>query len=584
MFRKEARTLTKLHHAALVHYRVLAQEPQLRVLYIVTDFIEGTNLGDALGKLKPTPDELAGLLRRLASGLAAAHELGAVHRDMSPDNVILENGDVHQATIIDFGIAKDLDASSATIVGDGFAGKLNYVAPEQLGDFGREVGPWTDVYSLGLVILAVAQGKTVDMSRLAGRRDRQAPQGPGPVRGARQSAAAARGHAAARSQGAAALDGRGAARLARAAGRPDDPPSVRRRCRRQSPSDGPPAPEPAEYDYDCGAERRRRLEAAADRACRPAAARGGARRLVSHRRHVRLRRRRQQSASQTSSGSTGGAVRRPDEPPPGRDCARRDQLGAALGRLHLARHRAMSQAAPAGHRRAARRRRRRPGGARRDRPGAEPRRPRERDARFRRRRADHPGRLRRARHLSPGPRTAAGRISAGAAALRDDHASRAAPYAGQQARQRGDRLQFRAAPAGFRHARHRAVGEITPLLAGRDAFEQARSPVGGRPDQPTRATAATGSTSTSTTNGWSGIMLITGTRPFDAAWSRRRRRARARLAASNSSPPRARGNWQGEMVWYPAPPGPAAGLSPGVQARPAAGAHRPCGTPSRRPP
>ena len=83
---------------------------------------------------------------------------------MSPDNVILENDDIHEATIIDFGIAKDLDASSATIVGDGFAGKLNYVAPEQLGDFGREVGPWTDVYSLGLVILAVAQGKNVDMS------------------------------------------------------------------------------------------------------------------------------------------------------------------------------------------------------------------------------------------------------------------------------------------------------------------------------------------------------------------------------------------------------------------------------------
>ena len=164
MFRKEARTLTKLNHPALVQYRVLAQEPQLHVLYIVTDFIEGTNLGVALGTIKPSPDELAGLLRRLASGLAAAHALGAIHRDMSPDNVILENDDIHEATIIDFGIAKDLDASSATIVGDGFAGKLNYVAPEQLGDFGREVGPWTDVYSLGLVILAVAQGKNVDMS------------------------------------------------------------------------------------------------------------------------------------------------------------------------------------------------------------------------------------------------------------------------------------------------------------------------------------------------------------------------------------------------------------------------------------
>jgi serine/threonine protein kinase len=164
MFRKEARTLTKLNHPALVQYRVLAQEPSLHVLYIVTDFIEGTNLSVALGTIKLSPEELAGLLKRLASGLAAAHALGAIHRDMSPDNVILENDDIHEATIIDFGIAKDLDSSAATIVGDGFAGKLNYVAPEQLGDFGREVGPWTDVYSLGLVILAVAQGKNVDMS------------------------------------------------------------------------------------------------------------------------------------------------------------------------------------------------------------------------------------------------------------------------------------------------------------------------------------------------------------------------------------------------------------------------------------
>jgi serine/threonine-protein kinase len=164
MFRKEARTLTKLQHEALVSYRVLAQEPQLGVLYIVTEFIEGTELADVLGKVERSPEELAGLLRRLASGLGAAHKLGAIHRDMSPDNVLLPGGDVHQAKIIDFGIAKDLDASSATIVGDGFAGKLNYVAPEQLGDYGREVGPWTDVYSLALVILAVAQGKNVNMS------------------------------------------------------------------------------------------------------------------------------------------------------------------------------------------------------------------------------------------------------------------------------------------------------------------------------------------------------------------------------------------------------------------------------------
>jgi serine/threonine-protein kinase len=163
LFRKEAKTMTKLSHDALVKYRTLAQEPQLGVLYIVTEFIDGKNLADMLGKLTVDEKELTSLLRRLASGLAVAHSYGAVHRDISPDNVILEDGKLSRPKVIDFGIAKDLDPGSKTIVGEGFAGKLNYVAPEQLGDFGREVGPWTDVYSLALVMLAVITGKNVKM-------------------------------------------------------------------------------------------------------------------------------------------------------------------------------------------------------------------------------------------------------------------------------------------------------------------------------------------------------------------------------------------------------------------------------------
>jgi serine/threonine-protein kinase len=163
MFRKEARTLTRLAHPAVVQYRVLAHEPQLNVLYIVTEFVDGVELTAVLGQIHPTSNELKSLMRRLADGLRAAHELGAVHRDISPDNVLLPDRRLDRARIIDFGIAKDLDNSKATIVGDGFAGKLSYVAPEQFGDFGREIGPWTDIYSLGLVIMAVASGRDVDM-------------------------------------------------------------------------------------------------------------------------------------------------------------------------------------------------------------------------------------------------------------------------------------------------------------------------------------------------------------------------------------------------------------------------------------
>jgi len=163
MFRKEARVLTQIAHPAIVQYRVLARDPMLDLYYIVTDFIDGEPLSTHLGGSLPTAAEIATLARRLAAGLQAAHEHGAVHRDMSPDNVLLPGGAIARAKIIDFGIAKSLDIGGETVVGEGFAGKLGYVAPEQFGDFGRDVGPWTDVYSTALVLLAFARGKAPAM-------------------------------------------------------------------------------------------------------------------------------------------------------------------------------------------------------------------------------------------------------------------------------------------------------------------------------------------------------------------------------------------------------------------------------------
>src|SRR5579871_718821 len=163
LFRAEARTLTRLAHPGLVQYRLLALEPQLDVLYIVTEFVDGPALSEVLSTIEVPPDGLAQFIRRMASALAAAHALGKVHRDMSPDNILLPHALLDQAKIIDFGIAKDLEgAQGKTIVGSGFAGKLAYVAPEQFGE-SKDVGPWTDVYSLGLVALAVVLRGTPDM-------------------------------------------------------------------------------------------------------------------------------------------------------------------------------------------------------------------------------------------------------------------------------------------------------------------------------------------------------------------------------------------------------------------------------------
>ncbi|WP_165831116.1 serine/threonine-protein kinase [Sphingomonas pokkalii] len=163
MFRKEARVLTQIAHPAIVQYRVLARDPVLELYYIVTDFIDGEPLTAHLNGTHPSVGAIVTLARRLAAGLQAAHDHGAIHRDMSPDNVLLPDGRIKRAKIIDFGIAKSLDVTAETVLGDGFAGKIGYVAPEQFGDYDRQVGPWTDVYSTALVLLAYARGKPPPM-------------------------------------------------------------------------------------------------------------------------------------------------------------------------------------------------------------------------------------------------------------------------------------------------------------------------------------------------------------------------------------------------------------------------------------
>jgi serine/threonine-protein kinase len=165
MFRKEAQVLTRIAHPAIVQYRVLARDPELDLYYIVTDFINGEPLSAHLDGTRPSMAAVVRFARRLSSGLEAAHEHGAIHRDMSPDNILLPDGLLERAKIIDFGIAKSLDVTAETVVGDGFAGKLGYVAPEQFGDFDRQVGPWTDVYSTALVLLAFMRGRAPDMGK-----------------------------------------------------------------------------------------------------------------------------------------------------------------------------------------------------------------------------------------------------------------------------------------------------------------------------------------------------------------------------------------------------------------------------------
>jgi serine/threonine-protein kinase len=164
LFRKEASALHNLYHEAIVRYYVFTIDPVLERPYLAMEFVDGLSLSAMLRGGPLAFEAVHRLMQRIASGLQAAHERGIIHRDVSPDNIIIPQGDMARAKIIDFGIARStrLD-DEGTVIGSGFAGKYNYVSPEQLGLFGGEVTPKSDIYSLGLVLAEALRNGPIDM-------------------------------------------------------------------------------------------------------------------------------------------------------------------------------------------------------------------------------------------------------------------------------------------------------------------------------------------------------------------------------------------------------------------------------------
>ncbi|WP_164153198.1 protein kinase domain-containing protein, partial [Stenotrophomonas maltophilia] len=90
--RKEAAALRDVHHGAVVRYYVFSIDRRLDLPYLAMEFVTGESLAERLRSGPLSFEEVEILRRRLAGGLQAAHEAGIVHRDISPDNVILPGG------------------------------------------------------------------------------------------------------------------------------------------------------------------------------------------------------------------------------------------------------------------------------------------------------------------------------------------------------------------------------------------------------------------------------------------------------------------------------------------------------------
>jgi len=151
-FLREAETAARLSHPHIVPIHSVGEGPE-GLVYFVMAYVDGESLGARLkrrGRLPP--EEARRVLMETADALGAGHALGIVHRDVKPDNILLE-GSRGRTVLTDFGIAKALTSSTGpgTLTATGVAiGTPHYMSPEQAaGD--REIDGRSDIYSLGVV-------------------------------------------------------------------------------------------------------------------------------------------------------------------------------------------------------------------------------------------------------------------------------------------------------------------------------------------------------------------------------------------------------------------------------------------------
>src|SRR6266571_807543 len=146
-FKREARSVAQLQHPNIVTVIDRGEEDGRQ--YIVFEFIDGENLKElVVRKGRLAVRDALEIAVEVAQGLAFAHEHGLVHRDVKPQNVLL-NGD-QQAKVTDFGIARSLDVQRGMTQTGTVLGTADYIAPEQAQ--GQRVDEHTDVYSLGVVL------------------------------------------------------------------------------------------------------------------------------------------------------------------------------------------------------------------------------------------------------------------------------------------------------------------------------------------------------------------------------------------------------------------------------------------------
>jgi serine/threonine protein kinase len=157
-FSREAQTAARLSHPHIVPIHDVGEGNG--IVYFVMGLIEGESLSARIRRRGRVPgDETRRIMRETADALSAAHAMSVIHRDIKPDNILLE-GTRGRVVVTDFGIAKALSApGSANLTSAGMAiGTPSYMSPEQAAGE-REIDGRSDLYSLGVVAFQMLSGE-----------------------------------------------------------------------------------------------------------------------------------------------------------------------------------------------------------------------------------------------------------------------------------------------------------------------------------------------------------------------------------------------------------------------------------------
>jgi serine/threonine protein kinase len=159
-FLREARTATKVHHPNVATLHDFSSLPD-GSHYMVWEYIDGENLAQRLRAHGTLPVRQAiHIIQQALAGLDAIHRAGIVHRDISPENLMITADDT--VKVIDMGVAKVEDAGAVSQTRTGiFVGKLRYAAPEQLGFIpeGEKIDGRADIYAMAMVLFEILTGR-----------------------------------------------------------------------------------------------------------------------------------------------------------------------------------------------------------------------------------------------------------------------------------------------------------------------------------------------------------------------------------------------------------------------------------------